>query len=182
MPIQLAGNIKRGGLIERAFGITLNELIYDYGGGTYTGRPVRAVQVGGPLGAYWPASLFDVPLDYEAFAAKGGMVGHGGVVVFDDTVDLAKQARFAFEFCAIESCGKCTPCRIGSTRGAETVDKIIRGQKVVENLDLVRDLCETLRDGSLCALGGLTPMPVMSAIEHFPEDFDRKPLHAAAAE
>jgi formate dehydrogenase iron-sulfur subunit len=182
MPIQLAGNIKQGGLIERAFGITLRELIYDYGGGTYTGRPVRAVQVGGPLGAYWPASLFDVPLDYEAFATKGGMVGHGGVVVFDDTVDMAKQARFAFEFCAIESCGKCTPCRIGSTRGAETVDKIMRGQKVIENLDLVRDLCETLRDGSLCALGGLTPMPVMSAIEHFPEDFDRKPSHAAAAE
>jgi formate dehydrogenase iron-sulfur subunit len=182
MPIQLAGNIKRGGLIERAFGITLRELIYDYGGGTYTGRPVRAVQVGGPLGAYWPESLFDVPLDYEAFAAKGGMVGHGGVVVFDDTVDMAKQARFAFEFCAIESCGKCTPCRIGSTRGAETVDKIMRGEKVVQNIDLVKDLCETLRDGSLCALGGLTPMPVISAIEHFPEDFDRKPSRAAAAE
>jgi formate dehydrogenase iron-sulfur subunit len=182
MPLQLAGNIKQGGLIERAFGLTLRELIYDYGGGTYSGRPVRAVQVGGPLGAYWPESLFDVPLDYEAFAAKGGMVGHGGVVVFDDTVDMAKQARFAFEFCAIESCGKCTPCRIGSTRGAETVDKIIRGEKVVQNIDLVKDLCETLRDGSLCALGGLTPMPVMSAIEHFPEDFDRKPSRAAAAQ
>ena len=126
MPIQLTGNIKRGGLIERAFGLTLRELIEEYGGGTYSGRPVRAVQVGGPLGAYWPTSLFDVPMDYEAFAEKGGMVGHGGVVVFDDTVDLAKQARFAFEFCAIESCGKCTPCRIGSTRGKETVDKIIR--------------------------------------------------------
>jgi formate dehydrogenase iron-sulfur subunit len=182
MPIQLAGNIKQGGLIERAFGLTLRELIYDYGGGTYSGRPVRAVQVGGPLGAYWPESLFDVPLDYEAFAAKGGMVGHGGIVVFDDTVDLAKQARFAFEFCAIESCGKCTPCRIGSTRGAETVDKIMKGEKVVQNIDLVKDLCETLRDGSLCALGGLTPMPVMSALEHFPEDFDRKPSRAAAAE
>ena len=182
MPLQLAGNIKHGGLVERAFGLTLRELIYDYGGGTYSGRPVRAVQVGGPLGAYWPESLFDVPLDYEAFAAKGGMVGHGGVVVFDDTVDMAKQARFAFEFCAIESCGKCTPCRIGSTRGAETVDKIIQGEKVVQNIDLVSDLCETLRDGSLCALGGLTPMPVMSAIEHFPEDFDRKPSRAAAAE
>src|SRR5258705_2160173 len=182
MPIQLAGNIKRGGLIERAFGLTLRELIYDYGGGTYSGRPVRAVQVGGPLGAYWPESLFDVPLDYEAFAAKGGMVRHGGIVVFDDTVDLAKQARFAFEFCAIESCGKCTPCRIGSVRGAETVDKIMKGEKVVQNIDLVKDLCETLRDGSLCALGGLTPMPVMSALEHFPEDFDRKPSRAAAAE
>ncbi len=180
MPIQLAGNIKHGGLIERAFGLTLRELIYDYGGGTYTGRPVRAVQVGGPLGAYWPESLFDVPLDYEAFAAKGGMVGHGGIVVFDDTVDLAKQARFAFHFCAIESCGKCTPCRIGSTRGAETIDKIMRGERVVENIDLVKDLCETLRDGSLCALGGLTPMPVMSAMEHFPEDFDRLPERKAA--
>jgi formate dehydrogenase iron-sulfur subunit len=182
MPIQLAGNIKHGGLIERAFGLTLRELIYDYGGGTYSGRPVRAVQVGGPLGAYWPESLFDVPFDYEAFAAKGGMVGHGGIVVFDDTVDLAKQARFAFHFCAIESCGKCTSCRIGSTRGAETVDKIMRGERVVENIDIVRDLCETMRDGSLCALGGLTPMPVMSAMDHFPEDFDRKPAHAAAAE
>jgi len=182
MPIQLAGNIKHGGLIERAFGLTLNELIYDYGGGTYTGRPVRAVQVGGPLGAYWPTNLFDVPFDYEAFAAKGGMVGHGGIVVFDDSIDLAKQARFAFHFCAIESCGKCTPCRIGSTRGAETIDKIIAGHRVVENIDIVRDLCETMRDGSLCALGGLTPMPVMSAMEHFPEDFDRKPAHAAAAE
>ncbi len=180
MPIQLAGNIKRGGLIERAFGLTLNELIYDYGGGTYTGRPVRAVQVGGPLGAYWPTSLFDVPLDYEAFAAKGGMIGHGGVVVFDDTVDLAKQARFAFEFCAIESCGKCTPCRIGATRGAETIDKIMRGVRVVDQIDLVRDLCETMRDGSLCALGGLTPMPVMSALEHFPEDFDRTAARKAA--
>jgi formate dehydrogenase iron-sulfur subunit len=180
MPIQLTGNIKRGGLIERAFGLTLRELIEEYGGGTYSGRPVRAVQVGGPLGAYWPSSLFDVPMDYEAFAEKGGMVGHGGIVVFDDTVDMAKQARFAFEFCAIESCGKCTPCRIGSTRGAETVDKIIRGEKVVKHIDLVRDLCETMRDGSLCALGGLTPMPVMSAIEHFPEDFDRQPRKAAA--
>ena len=182
MPIQLAGNIKRGGLVERAFGLTLRDIVEEFGGGTYSGRPVRAVQVGGPLGAYWPTNLFDVPFDYEAFAAKGGMVGHGGVVVFDDTVDLAKQARFAFHFCAIESCGKCTPCRIGSTRGAETVDKIMRGERVVENIDIVRDLCETMRDGSLCALGGLTPMPVMSAMEHFPEDFDRSPAHAAAAE
>jgi len=182
MPIQLAGNTKRGGLIERAFGLTLREIVEEFGGGTYSGRPIRAVQVGGPLGAYWPSSLFDVPFDYEAFAAKGGMVGHGGVVVFDDTVDLAKQARFAFHFCAIESCGKCTPCRIGAVRGAETVDKIMRGERVIENIDVVRDLCETMRDGSLCALGGLTPMPVMSAMEHFPEDFDRSPAHAAAAE
>jgi len=180
LPLQLGGNIKHGGLVERAFGLTLRELIYDYGGGTYSGRPIRAVQVGGPLGAYWPSSLLDTPLDYEAFAAKGGMLGHGGVVVFDDTVDLAAQARFAFEFCAEESCGKCTPCRIGSTRGKETIEKIMRGEKVVQNLDLVKDLCETLRDGSLCALGGLIPLPVTSAIEHFPEDFDRKPSVAAA--
>ena len=173
MPLQLAGNIKRGGLVERAFGLTLREVVEEFGGGTHSGRPVRAAQVGGPLGAYWPVSLFDVPLDYESFAAKGGMIGHGGVVVFDDTVDLAKQARFAFHFCAIESCGKCTPCRIGARRGAETMDKIIRGERVVENTELVRDLCVTMRDGSLCALGGLTPMPVVSAMEHFPEDFDR---------
>ncbi len=180
MPLQLAGNIKYGGLVERAFGLTLREIIEEFGGGTRSGRPVRAVQVGGPLGAYWPASLFDVPLDYEFFAAKGGMVGHGGIVVFDDTVDLAKQARFAFHFCAIESCGKCTPCRIGARRGAETMDKIIRGERVVENTEVVRDLCETMRDGSLCALGGLTPMPVVSAMEHFPEDFDRGAVRAAA--
>jgi formate dehydrogenase iron-sulfur subunit len=180
MPIQLAGNIKQGGLIERAFGLTLREIIEEFGRGTFTGRPVRAVQVGGPLGAYWPAHLFDVPLDYEAFAQHGGMVGHGGVVVFDDTVDLARQARFAFAFCAIESCGKCTPCRIGAVRGAETIDKIIAGEEPVANIDLVRDLCEVMRDGSLCALGGLTPTPVLSAFEHFPEDFDRKPQPAAA--
>ena len=180
MPLQLAGNIKHGGLVERAFGLTLREIVEEFGGGTYSGRPVRAVQVGGPLGAYWPTSLFDVPLDYEAFAAKGGMIGHGGVVVFDDTVDLAKQARFAFHFCAIESCGKCTPCRIGARRGAETMEKIMRGERVVENTELVRDLCETMRDGSLCALGGLTPMPVVSAMEHFPEDFDRSAVRAAA--
>ncbi len=179
MPIQLGGNVKRGGLIERAFGLTLREIVEDYGGGTATGRPVRAVQVGGPLGAYWPDALFDTAFDYEAFAAKGGMIGHGGVVVFDDTVDLARQARFALEFCAIESCGKCTPCRIGSTRGVETIDKILRGERIVENIDLVRDLCEVLRDGSLCALGGLTPIPVMSALEHFPEDFVRDAVAAA---
>ena len=180
MPIQLAGNIKHGGLIERAFGLTLLELVEDLGGGTASGRPVRAVQVGGPLGAYWPTSLFDTPLDYEEFARRGGMVGHGGIVVFDDTVDLARQARFAFQFCAEESCGKCTPCRIGSTRGAETIDRIMRGERVTENLRLVDDLCEVLTDGSLCALGGLTPVPVQSAIRHFPEDFDRAALAAAA--
>jgi formate dehydrogenase iron-sulfur subunit len=181
LPLQLAGNIKRGGLVERAFGLSLRALIEDFGGGTYSGRPIRAVQAGGPLGAYWPDSLLDTPLDYEAFVEKGGMIGHGGVVVFDDSVDLAHQARFAFEFCAIESCGKCTPCRIGSTRGAETIAKIMRGEKVARNLELVQDLCETLRDGSLCALGGLIPMPVVSAIEHFPEDFDRQPAQTAHA-
>ena len=179
MPVQLAGNVRRGGLVERAFGLTLREIIEEYGGGTASGRPVRAVQVGGPLGSYWPQRLFDTPFDYETFAEKSGMLGHGGVVVFDDTVDMAQQARFALEFCAIESCGKCTPCRIGSTRGAETMDKIIQGDRPVENMALMRDLCEVLRDGSLCALGGLTPMPVLSAMDHFPEDFSR-PAKAAA--
>jgi formate dehydrogenase iron-sulfur subunit len=181
LPIQLAGNIKRGGLFEYAFGMTLGDLIDKIGGGTASGRPVRAVQVGGPLGAYFPPSLFDVPLDYEAFAARKGMLGHGGVVVFDDSVDLAQQARFAMEFCAIESCGKCTPCRIGSTRGAEVIDRIIAGVERDRNLDLLNDLCQLMLDGSLCALGGLTPYPVLSAIEHFPEDFDR-PVIAEAAE
>jgi formate dehydrogenase iron-sulfur subunit len=171
MPVQLAGNVKFGGLFETGFGVSLGELVNDIGGGTLSGRPVRAVQVGGPLGAYFPPSLFDTPFDYEAFAAKDGLIGHGGIVVFDDTVDLAKQARFAMEFCAVESCGKCTPCRIGSTRGMETVDKIVAGTKVEENTVLLRDLCHTLKYGSLCALGGFIPYPVLSALNYFPEDF-----------
>ena len=182
LPIQLAGNIRHGGLIEMAFGITLREVIEDFGGGTRSGRPVRAVQVGGPLGAYFPDELLDTPLDYEAMAAKKGLVGHGGIVVFDDTVDMAKQARFAFEFCATESCGKCTPCRIGATRGVETMDKVISGIRPDQNLKLVEDLCEVMTDGSLCAMGGLTPMPVMSAITHFPEDFRRAGDLPVAAE
>jgi formate dehydrogenase iron-sulfur subunit len=179
MPIQLAGNVKQGGLFEAAFGLTLGEIVDDIGGGTVSSRPVRAVQVGGPLGAYFPRALFDTPFDYEAFAAKDGLIGHGGVVVFDDTVDMAQQARFALEFCGIESCGKCTPCRIGSVRGVETIDKIIRGERPAANLALVTDLCNTMKFGSLCALGGFTPYPVMSAIKHFPEDFTR-PLRVAA--
>jgi formate dehydrogenase iron-sulfur subunit len=171
MPIQIAGNVKHGGLFEVAFGVTLGELVDEIGGGTATGRPVRAVQVGGPLGAYFPRALFDTPFDYEAFAGKDGLIGHGGIVVFDDTVDMAKQARFAMEFCALESCGKCTPCRIGSTRGVETVDKIIRGDEREKNLVVLEDLCHTMKFGSLCALGGFTPYPVMSALTHFPEDF-----------
>jgi formate dehydrogenase iron-sulfur subunit len=177
LTIQLAGNVKQGGLVEAAFGMTLREAIYDFGGGTASGRPLRAVQVGGPLGAYFPESLLDTPLDYEAFAAKKGMLGHGGIVVFDDTVDLAKQARFAMEFCAIESCGKCTPCRIGSTRGVEVIDRIIENKDRAKNLEVLDDLCEVMLDGSLCALGGLTPFPVLSAVRHFPEDF-QKEVHA----
>jgi formate dehydrogenase iron-sulfur subunit len=182
MPIQLAGNIRYGGLFETAFGITLGELVDDVGGGTLTGRPVRAVQVGGPLGAYFPRTLFDTPFDYEAFAARDGLIGHAGVVVFDNTVDMAKQARFAMEFCAVESCGKCTPCRIGSTRGVETIDKIRRGEGVDQNLALVEDLCNTMKLGSLCALGGFTPYPVMSALKHFREDFGPAPARLQAAE
>ena len=181
MPIQLAGNIKHGGLFECAFGIMLGELVDDIGGGTASGRPVKAVQVGCPLGAYFPRALFDTPFDYEAFAARDGLIGHGGIVVFDDTVDMAKQARFAFGFCAIESCGKCTPCRIGSTRGVETVDRIIQGIEVTKNLEVLEDLCNTMKFGSLCALGGFTPYPVMSALTHFPEDFGA-PSRLQAAE
>jgi formate dehydrogenase iron-sulfur subunit len=182
MPIQLAGNVKYGGLFEIAFGITLGELVDEIGGGTFTGRPVRAVQVGGPLGAYFPRALFDTPFDYEAFAARDGLIGHGGIVVFDDTVDMAKQARFAMEFCAVESCGKCTPCRIGSTRGVETIDKIRAGERVEQNLAIVEDLCNTMKFGSLCALGGFTPYPVMSALKHFREDFSPAPKSLQAAE
>ena len=171
LPIQLAGNIKYGGLIEKAFGVTLRELLYDYGGGSLSGRPIRAVQVGGPLGAYLPESQFDVKCDYEAFTEIKGMLGHGGIVVFDDTVDMAAQARYAMEFCAIESCGKCTPCRIGSTRGIEVIDRLIAGNHPAKQEKILRDLCDTMTFGSLCALGGLTPYPVLSAINHFPEDF-----------
>jgi formate dehydrogenase iron-sulfur subunit len=183
MPIQLAGNIKHGGLFETAFGITLGELVDIVGGGTHSGRPVRVVQVGGPLGAYFPRALFDTPFDYEAFAARDGLIGHGGIVVFDDTVDMAKQARFAFEFCAVESCGKCTPCRIGSTRGQETMDRLIAGETGPNaSLELVTDLCNTMKFGSLCALGGFTPYPVLSAIQHFPEDFETRRRLPEAAE
>ncbi|MEQ9563511.1 MAG: NADH-quinone oxidoreductase subunit NuoF [Woeseiaceae bacterium] len=172
LAFQLAGNIKRGGLVELAFGATLRELIDDFGGGTASGRPVRAVQVGGPLGAYFPDSLLDTPLDYEKFSALGGMVGHGGIVVFDDTVDMGAQARFAMEFCAIESCGKCTPCRIGSVRGVEVIDRIRSNENREANIALLSELCDTMVDGSLCAMGGLTPYPVRSALKYFPEDFD----------
>jgi formate dehydrogenase iron-sulfur subunit len=182
MSIQLAGNIRYGGLFEAPFGLTLGELVDDIGGGTFTGRPVRAVQVGGPLGAYFPRALFDTPFDYEAFAARDGLIGHGGVVVFDDSVDMARQARFAMEFCAIESCGKCTPCRIGSTRGVEIIDKIRAGDHIAENIGVVEDLCNTMKFGSLCALGGFTPYPVMSALKHFREDFGPAPTRLQAAE
>ena len=180
LPMQLAGNIKQGGLVEIAFGMTLRELMYEFGGGSLSGRPIRAVQVGGPLGAYLPESQFDTPLDYEAFAAIKGMLGHGGIVAFDDTVDMAAQARYAMEFCAIESCGKCTPCRIGSTRGVEVIDRLIAGENPARQETILRDLCETLTYGSLCALGGLTPYPVISALNHFPEDFV-KPVRASSA-
>ena len=176
---QLAGNVKHGGLIEKAFGLTLAELIFDWGGGSASGRPVRTAQVGGPLGAYLPRAHFDTPLDYESFTARHAMLGHGGVVVFDDSVDMAAMARFAMAFCAIESCGKCTPCRIGSVRGRELIDHIIAGREVTRNLATLRDLCDTMISASLCALGGMAPFPVLSALEHFPEDFVRAGRDAA---
>ncbi len=168
--IQLAGNIKRGGLIELAFGVPLTEILNDFGGGTATGRPIRAVQAGGPLGAYIHPKHFATPFDYEQFAAVGAMIGHGGLVVFDDTVDMGEQARFAMEFCAIESCGKCTPCRIGAVRGVEVIDKIRGGENRTANVALLKDLCDTMVTGSLCALGGMAPFPVLSVLSHFPED------------
>ena len=179
LPIQLAGNIKHGGLVELAFGATLRELLYDFGGGSFTGKPIRAVQVGGPLGAYLPESQFDTPLDYDEFSKIWAVLGHGGIVAFDDTVDMAKMARYAFEFCAIESCGKCTPCRIGSTRGVEVIGRIIAGKDHAKNMTLVRDLSDTMFNGSLCALGGMTPYPVLSAMNHFPEDFGISKLESA---
>ena len=180
IPIQIAGNVKHGGLYEVGFGLTLGEIVEQIGGGTATGRPIKAVQVGGPLGAYFPKELFDTPFDYEEFAKRDGLIGHAGVVVFDDTVDLMKQARFAMEFCAIESCGKCTPCRIGSIRGTEVVDKLARGEDPELQIELLTDLCNTMKFGSLCALGGFTPYPVMSALTHFPDDFKPHALDIAA--
>ncbi len=171
LPIQLAGNLKYGGLVEKAFGVTLRELLYDFGGGSASGRPIKAVQVGGPLGAYVPESQWDIPLDYEAYAAVGAVVGHGGVVAHDDTADMARLARYAMEFCAIESCGKCTPCRIGSTRGVEVIDRIVSGESRPQQVQLLRDLCDTMVNGSLCAMGGMTPFPVLSALDHYPQDF-----------
>ena len=181
LPFQLAGNIARGGLVELAFGVTLRELMFDYGGGTASGRPARAVQVGGPLGAYLPESQWDIPLDYEAYAAVGAVVGHGGLVVHDDTSDIAGLAQYAMEFCALESCGKCTPCRIGSTRGVEVIAKIRNGDTSEKQVTLLRDLCDTMVAGSLCAMGGMTPYPVLSALNYFPEDFGLEPATQSAA-
>ncbi|MCO5063598.1 MAG: NADH-quinone oxidoreductase subunit NuoF [Rhizobiaceae bacterium] len=180
MPLQIAGNVKHGGLFEAAFGLTLGEIVDEIGGGTASGRAVKAVQVGGPLGAYFPRALFDTPFDYEAFAAKDGLIGHAGIVVFDDTADMLKQARFAMEFCALESCSKCTPCRIGSTRGVETLDRLAKGIEPEKQIELVTDLCNTMKFGSLCALGGFTPYPVMSALTHFPDDFRPHAVREAA--
>jgi len=171
LPFQIAGNVKRGGLVELAFGVTLRELLYDYGGGTASGRPARAVQVGGPLGAWLPEHQWDIPLDYEAYAAVGAVVGHGGIVVYDDTSNLAELAQYAMEFCARESCGKCTPCRIGSTRGAELIARIRQGDASPRQIELLRALCDTMAAASMCAMGGMTPYPVRSALDHFPEDF-----------
>lgn len=177
LPFQLAGNLKQGGLVERAFGITLRELLYEFGGGSASGRPLKAVQVGGPLGAYLPESQWDVPLDYEAYIGISAMVGHGGLVAFDDTADMSHMAEYAMEFCAVESCGKCTPCRIGAVRGTEVLQKIRANHQREQQVHLLRDLCDTMLGGSLCALGGMTPYPVLSALNHFPEDFG---LDAAA--
>lgn len=172
LPFQLAGNVRHGGLVEKAFGLTLRELLFDFGGGTRSGRPIKAVQVGGPLGAYVPESQWDVPLDYEAYAAMGAVLGHGGIVVHDDTADMAGLARYAMSFCAIESCGKCTPCRIGSTRGVETIDRIKRSpESRGQQVQLLRELCDLMLHGSLCAMGGMTPYPVLSALDHYPQDF-----------
>jgi formate dehydrogenase iron-sulfur subunit len=185
LPFQLAGNIARGGLVELAFGTTLRQLLEDFGGGTASGRPAKAVQVGGPLGTYLPPSQWDIPLDYEAYAAIGAVVGHGGLVVHDDTADLARLARYAMAFCAHESCGKCTPCRIGSTRGVEVIDRIVANrhqpQVHAQQVHLLRDLCDTMVNGSLCAMGGMTPYPVLSALNHFPADFGLKAVDPAAS-
>ena len=179
LPFQLAGNIRQAGLVELAFGPSLNTLLQNFGGGTRTGRPMKAVQVGGPLGAYLPLDQWDTELDYEAFATIDAVLGHGGIVAFDDTVDMGQQARFSMEFCVIESCGKCTPCRIGSTRGVEVIDKTRAGDEAANNTLLLEDLCETMTHGSLCAMGGMTPIPVLSALKYFPEDFNSSTINVS---
>ena len=175
MPFQLAGNVKRGGLVEAPFGLTINELVHGYGGGTRSGRPIRTVQIGGPLGAYLKPAEFDAPLTYEHMAGLGAGIGHGGLVVYDDSVDLAEQARYAFAFCEVESCGKCTPCRIGAVRGKEIMDDVVRarseGRSTTDKLAVLEDLCEVMEAASLCQMGGMTPIPVVSAIKRFPGDF-----------
>jgi len=181
LPFQITGNIKQGGLVERAFGLTLRELLFEFGGGSRSGRPIKAVQVGGPLGAYVPESQWDVPLDYEAYAALGLVVGHGGIVVHDNTANMAQLARYAMEFCALESCGKCTPCRIGSTRGVETIDRIATSSNKEQQVHLLRDLCDTMLHGSLCAMGGMTPYPVLSALNHYPADFGLEKAETSAS-
>ncbi|MBI5278446.1 MAG: SLBB domain-containing protein [Burkholderiales bacterium] len=181
LPFQLAGNVKQGGLFELPFGLTLREVVFDIGGGTASGRPVKAIQVGGPLGAYVPESQWDLPLDYDAYTAQGLVLGHGGIVVHDDTADMAQLARFAMEFCAVESCGKCTPCRIGSTRGVEVIDRIVANHNRPQQVRLLRDLCDTMVHGSLCAMGGMTPFPVLSALDHYPQDFGLVDESAKAA-
>ena len=181
LPFQITGNIKQGGLVERAFGLTLRELLFEFGGGSRSGKPIKAVQVGGPLGAYVPESQWDVPLDYEAYAALGLVVGHGGIVVHDNTANMAQLARYAMEFCALESCGKCTPCRIGSTRGVETIDRIATSSNKEQQVHLLRDLCDTMLHGSLCAMGGMTPYPVLSALNHYPADFGLEKAETSAS-
>ena len=170
IPLQIAGNVKHGGLYEIAFGLTLGDIVDKIGGGTASGRPVKAVQVGGPLGAFHPRSDFGTPFGYEEFSGQNGLIGHAGLTIFDDSTDMLKMARFAMEFCAIESCGKCTPCRIGAVRGTETIDRIAKGD--TDAIPLLKDLCSTMKSGSLCALGGFTPYPVLSALTHFPDDFN----------
>ncbi|MFT6918917.1 MAG: formate dehydrogenase iron-sulfur subunit [Cognaticolwellia sp.] len=171
LPFQLAGNVKQGGLIELPFGSSLKDLIDNFSGGTASNRPIKAIQVGGPLGAYLPKHKLDIPLDYEAFSKASAVLGHGGIVVFDDSVDMLEQARFSMEFCVVESCGKCTPCRIGSTRGVEVIDRIKNDERRAEAMILLNDLCDTMIDGSLCAMGSMTPIPVRSAFTDFPQDF-----------
>lgn len=180
LAFQLAGNIKQGGLFETAFGVKLGDLVNKYGGGTRSGKPFKTVQIGGPLGAYLPEQMLELPMDYEVMAENGAGFGHGGIVVFDDTADLMAQARYAFEFCAEESCGKCTPCRVGAVRGEEVIDKLASGTDYDENMVLLEDLCELMVDGSLCAMGGMTPIPVTSALKHFPDDFAPRQVREAA--
>jgi formate dehydrogenase iron-sulfur subunit len=169
--LQLGGRVKQPGLVEIPFGATLREVLDQFGGGMPVGARLKAVQVGGPLGSLFPSDRLDIPLCYDVFQEAGAILGHGGIVVYDDETDMVDLARHFMAFTERESCGKCVPCRIGSTRAREILNRVYEGQGTAQDLSLLTDLGDTMQYASLCALGGRAPYPVLTAMEHFPQEF-----------